>query len=146
MKSTKTPSILLMMLLSSMLFHSTVYAKGNMIARCKPLDDQVLGIDDSGFEVKNKQYRVETGQCYKLLIQSTGKHEYILEGADFFSSIYIRKLDIGKVELKVNSIHSIDFDDEVAVKLYFMPVKPGEYHVNDKYMSQKGTHFSFIVE
>ncbi len=121
-------------------------AKGNLIARCEKLDGQVLGVDDSGFEVKNSVYKIETGKCYKLTIHSTGKHEYILEGADFFSNIFIRKLDIGKIELKINSLHSIDFDDEVSAKLYFLPVKPGKYTIYDKYMSDKGTQFVFEIE
>lgn len=124
----------------------TAYAKGNLIARCKALPEQILGIDDAGFEVKESEYHIETGQCYKLPITSSGKHEYILEGSEFFSHIYIRKLEVGNMELGINSLRSIDFDDAVSSELYFLVVKPGKFEIVDRVLGDKGTRFMFVVE
>ncbi len=131
---------------SSLLLSQNVMAKGNLIARCEKLETQHLGIDDAGFAVSNQKYKIETGKCYKLEIASTGKHEYILRAPEFFSSIYIRKLDIANTEIGINSLRSIDFDDEVSVKLYFLVVKPGTYEIRDKYLADKGTRFEIEVE
>ena len=122
------------------------YAKGNLVARCEKLDTQELGIDDAGFAVLHPLYNIETGKCYKLEISSSGRHEYILQGPEFFSSIYIRKLEVGKVELGINSLRSIDFDDEVSVELYFLVLKPGKYEITDRVLGDKGTRFTFNVE
>lgn len=134
------------LILLQLLFIDSVLARGNMVARCEKLETQHLGIDDAGFAVANDSYNIETGKCYKLEISSSGRHEYILLGAEFFSSIYIRKLEVGKVELGINSLHSIDFDDAVSVELYFLVLKPDRYKIFDKYLGDKGTQFEFIVE
>ncbi|MCG8379896.1 MAG: copper-binding protein [Proteobacteria bacterium] len=136
----------ILVILFVLFFSNSVFAKGNLIARCEKLETQHLGIDDAGFAVSKQKYQIETGKCYKLEIASTGKHEYILRAPEFFSSIYIRKLDVANTEIGINSLRSIDFDDEVSVKLYFLVVKPGTYEIRDKYLADKGTRFEIEVE
>ena len=136
----------ILVILSVLFFYNSVFAKGNLIARCDKLEEQKLGFDDAGFSVSVPKYKIETGQCYKLPITSSGKHEYILQGAKFFSHIYIRKLDIAQMEIGINSLRSIDFDGPVTAVLYFLAVKPGKYMITDRDLSDKGTRFEIEVE
>lgn len=145
-KATKTVAATMFGLCAMSLAIPQAAAEGNLVARCKGLEDLLLGTDDAGFAVSQSSYEIETGKCYKLEITSSGKHEYILQGAEFFANIWIRKLEIGNIELKPNSLHSIDFDADESLELYFLAIKPGTYKLTDRDLGDKGTEISFLIK
>ena len=63
--------------LSTFVIFGTTSAQGNgsLARNCKDLPALVLGTDEAGFAVCQKTCELETGKCYKLAIESTGKQD-----------------------------------------------------------------------
>jgi len=121
-------------------------AKGYLATRAVKLPDLVIGTDDLGFEVSQKEYKLETGKAYRLKIVSTGRHEYAMVAPELFDFIWLRKVEAGGMEIKANSIYELEFEDEAEVEIFFVPIKPGRYEMSARGLEQRGVVIKFIVE
>ena len=121
-------------------------AKGDLSIRCKKLPELVLGTDNAGYAVSQKEYRLETGKCYKLEIQSSGRKEYVLRGAEFFRNMWVRKIEAGDVEIKATHLYELEFENESEADLFFTMIKTGTYKLSAIGLESKGTVITFIVK
>lgn len=121
-------------------------AKGYLATRAVELPDLVIGTDDLGFAVSQKEYRLETGKAYSLKIISTGRHEYAMVAPEFFDFIWLRKVEAGGMEIKANSIYELEFEAEAEAEIFFVPIKPGRYQMSARGLEQRGVVITFIVE
>jgi len=119
---------------------------GDLARKCKKLDPLVLGTDEAGFKVSQPKYELETGECYKLEIVSTGKQEYALRGPEFFRNIWLRKLEAGGMEIKATHLFELEFEDEAEAELYFTPIRPGSYKLAAAGLEAKGTVVTINVK
>src|SRR3546814_4519848 len=66
-------------------------AEGYLATQPTELEELVLGTDMIGYNVSVKEYSLETGQAYSLLIKSSGVKEYAIVAPDFFDYIWLLK-------------------------------------------------------
>ena len=102
-------------------------SEGYLAGKAEALPDLEIGLGDSGLEKKGGDYSIVTGKGYSLKIKSTGKHECAIVAPQFFANIYIRKVEINKVEVKLSGLHEIEMEEEGEAELYFVAIRPGEY-------------------
>ena len=124
----------------------TALAKGYLATRATRLPDLVLGTDNTGFGLSQKEYRLETGKAYRLKIVSTGKHEYAMVAPEFFDFIWLRKVEAGGLEIKAISIYELEFENEAEAEIFFVPIKPGSYKMKAKGLEIRGVEVKFIVK
>src|SRR3546814_12471147 len=69
---------------------------GYLATQPTELEELVLGTDMIGYNVSVKEYSLETGQAYSLLIKSSGVKEYAIVAPDFFDYIRSEERRVGK--------------------------------------------------
>ena len=106
---------------------SAVFAEGFLVQRTKRLPDLELGLGAAGYGVSDHKYELETGKGYRLWLKATGAKECAFVAPEFFKNVWFRKIEINKVELKVQAVYEIEFEREGSAELFFTPIKPGEY-------------------
>ena len=121
-------------------------AKGYLASRPEALPDLVLGIDDTGFGISQKEYNVETGKSYRLKIISTGAEEYAIVAPRFFDLIWLRKVEAGGMEIKANAIYELEFEKESEAEIFFVPIKPGKYEMYAKGLKERGVLVTINVK
>lgn len=121
-------------------------AEGYLAGKPEALTDLEIGLGDSGFEKKGGDYEIVTGKGYSLKIKSTGKHECALLPPAFFDNIFIRKVEVNKVEIKLAALKEIEMEDEGEAELFFVAIRPGECTWNCRNLEAKGFTGKFIVK
>jgi hypothetical protein len=147
--STSTKSLLKKSCLAAALVGVTLagplQAKGDLTIRPQALPDLVLGSEVSDYAMSQQSYQLETGQAYKLKIVSSGRKEYAIEAPEFFTSIFLRKVEAGGMEIKATTLVQLEFEDEGEAELYFVPIKPGDYPFVSRGLEGKGMVGTFQV-
>ena len=64
----------------------------------------------------------------------------------FFRNIYIRKIEVGGVEIKVPALDEIEFEKGGEAELFFVAIRPGTFDFGPKGMIERGTVGKFIVK
>jgi hypothetical protein len=113
-------------------------AEGFLATEAQKLPDLVFGTDRDGFAVSQPRYDLETGRAYQLTIVSSGRREYAIRGDDFFNFLWLRKVEVGDVEIKVNGLYEIEMEREGKATLIFVPIRPGKYRIYAKGLDTKG--------
>lgn len=136
---------LVLILLIFFSFYFSVLAKGDLALRSKKIELK-LGSDKSDYEMSQKEIKLETGKAYRLHISSMGFKEYEFEAEDFFNNIWIRKIEVGGIEIKAPVIKEIEFEREGKVEINFVPIRTGEYPFEIEGLQNKGMTGIFIIE
>ena len=121
-------------------------AKGDLTRRPIALPDLVMGSEESDYSLSQKHYELETGKAYKLAIISTGRKEYAFVAPEFFSSIFLRKVEAGGMEIKALSLTELEYEDEGEAEIYFVPIKPGKFEFELEGLQSKGMTGVFDVK
>jgi uncharacterized cupredoxin-like copper-binding protein len=124
---------------AQMLFDPSVHK----LVRLEPL---VLGSEDNNFHMAPKEYRLKVGQGYRLKIRAATDFEYAFVAPTFFSNIWIRKVEVGDIEIKTRTLEEIEFEDEGEAELFFVAIRPGTYEFGARNMQERGMVGQFIVE
>jgi hypothetical protein len=129
--------VVLVCLLGALL-RGPAWAEGYLATDLQKLPDLVFGVDQAGFAVSTPSYRLTTGKAYQLTIVSTGKREYAIHADEFFNFIWLRKVEVGDVEIKATGLYEIEMEREGKATLFFVPIKPGKYRIYAKGLDSKG--------
>lgn len=121
-------------------------ADGFLAAKPEKLPDMNLGLGDAGYGVSQKDYNLVTGKGYRLKITNTGAKECAWIAPDFTASIWLRKVEVKKVEIKTSYLVEVEMEDEGEAELFFVPIKPGEYIWRCRGLEEKGVTGKFIVK
>ena len=121
-------------------------AEGYLATETQKLPDLVFGTDQAGFAVSNPSYDLVTGKAYQLTIISSGKREYAIRGDDFFNFIWLRKVEVGDVEVKVNGLYELEMEREGKATIFFVPIRPGKYRIYAKGLDTKGSVTNITVK
>lgn len=113
------------------------------LERLKPL---ILGSDDNDFYMEPTEYRLKVGQGYRWMIRAENDFEYGVVAPEFFRNIWIRKVEVGDVEIKTPSLDEIEFEDEGEAELFFVTIRPGSYEFGVRGMQERGMVGTIIVE
>jgi hypothetical protein len=109
---------------------ATSYAGAVDLAKGRQtLADLVLGGDDGDdYKVSQKDYEFEAGKAYQLDIVSKGGKEYKFFSPEFFRNIWINQIVINHLEIHgPGSPHHLEWDDEGAIRLEFVVIRPGAF-------------------
>lgn len=124
---------------------ATALAAGDLTRKPMALPDLVLGSEVTDYAMSQKSYQLETGQSYKLKIVSSGLKEYAIEAPQFFTSIFLRKVEVGGMEIKATTLVQLEFEDEGEAEIYFVPIKPGQFPFYARGLEVKGMTGMFEV-
>ncbi|MBA4501774.1 cupredoxin domain-containing protein [Marinobacterium marinum] len=123
----------------------TAVAEGDLTTRPERLPDLVLGSEVTDYALSQSRYELVTGQAYRLKVISSGLKEYAMKAPEFFSSIYLRKVEAGDLEIKAVALTELEFEQEGEAELYFVPIKPGEFRFYMSGLESKGMEGVFSV-
>lgn len=113
------------------------------LERLEPL---VLGAEDNSFHMEPKEYRLKVGQGYRWMMQAQTDFEYGVVAPQFFRNIWIRKVEMGDVEVKTPMLDEIEFEDAGEAELFFVAVRPGTFEFSVRGMEDRGMVGTIIVE
>lgn len=113
------------------------------LERLEPL---VLGTEDNSFHMEPKEYRLKVGQGYRWMMKAETDFEYGVVAPQFFRNIWIRKVEIGDVEVKTAMLDEIEFEDVGEAELFFVAIRPGTYEFGVRGMQDRGMVGTIIVE
>jgi hypothetical protein len=121
-------------------------AEGYLALKPEKLPDMVLGLGEAGFGISQKEYALTTGKAYRLKIKSTGQKECAWQAPEFVNYIWLRKVEVNKVEIKATHVYEIEMEREGEAEIFFVPIRPGEYAWGCKGLESKGMAGRFIVK
>ena len=121
-------------------------AEGDLAQKPEKLPDLVLGTGEAGFGVSRKDFALTTGKAYRLKIKSTGQKECAWQAPEFVNFIWLRKIEVNKVEIKASHVYEIEMEREGEAEIYFVPIRPGEYAWGCKGLEGKGMAGRFVVK
>jgi uncharacterized cupredoxin-like copper-binding protein len=113
------------------------------LERLEPL---ILGSEDNSFFMEPKEYRLKVGQGYRWMMKAETDFEYGVIAPQFFRNIWIRKVEIGDVEVKTATLDEIEFEDVGQAELFFVAIRPGTYEFAVRGMQERGMVGTIIVE
>lgn len=138
--------LLPLLLIISLLGVDQLHAAGDMTRRPVALPDLVLGSEESDYSMSQNEYQLETGQAYQLKIIASGQKEYAFQAPEFATSIYLRKVEAGGVEIKAVTLTELEFEEAGEAEIFFLPVKPGKFRFYAKGLEGKGMLGHFVVK
>jgi hypothetical protein len=121
-------------------------AEGDLAQKPERLPDLVLGTGETGFGVSRKDFALTTGKAYRLKIKSTGQKECAWQAPEFVNYIWLRKIEVSKVEIKASHVYEIEMEREGEAEIFFIPIRPGEYAWGCKGLEGKGMAGRFVVK
>ena len=133
-------------LLASSAAPGLALAEGDLALKPEKLPDLVLGLGEAGYGISQKDFALTTGQAYRLKIKSTGQKECAWQAPEFTNTIWLRKVEVNKVEIKASHVYEIEMEREGEAEIFFVPIRPGEYAWGCKGLEGKGMAGRFIVK
>ena len=121
-------------------------AEGYLALKPEKLPDLVLGLGETGYGVSQKDYALTAGKAYRLKLKSTGQKECAWEAPTFTNYIWLRKVEVGHVEIKASHVYEIEMEREGEAELFFVPIRPGDYAWGCRGLESKGLAGKFIVK
>ncbi|MEP9378526.1 copper-binding protein [Aquabacter sp. CN5-332] len=134
------------LLLAVTLTAGSAQAEGYLAQKVERLPVLELGLGNAGYGVSQKDYTLQTGKGYVLKLKSTGAKECAWIAPDFTNFIWLRKVEVNKVEIKASHIYEIEMEREGEAEIFFVPIRPGEYAWSCRGLEEKGMAGRFIVK
>lgn len=122
-----TPFLLTLCLLSSATFAQV----GGSLIQFPPLDLelQITETAEGRPVLDVTEFRLVTGEYYRLNVTSTGQTDWRLELADLLQNSHLRVVTINGIEvhLQAMAFRAIEFDQPGTASFSFTPIAPGTY-------------------
>ncbi|HZA01347.1 MAG TPA: copper-binding protein [Hyphomicrobiaceae bacterium] len=125
---------------------SLALAEGDLSDRPQKLPDLALGLGDTGYGVSQKDFALATGKAYRLKITSTGNKPCAWQAPMLTNSIWLRKVEVNRVEIKASHLYEIEMEREGEAEIYFVPIRPGKYAWSCRGLEGKGVAGEFMVK
>jgi uncharacterized cupredoxin-like copper-binding protein len=113
------------------------------LERLTPLQ---LGSEENPASMEPREYKLKVGKGYRWKIQASDLNEYALVAPGFFRNIWIRKIEVGGVEIKSATLDEVEFEDGGEAELFFVAVRPGTFEFGPKGMMERGVVGKFIID
>ncbi|MBQ0818314.1 MAG: hypothetical protein KBT60_10135 [Methyloceanibacter sp.] len=113
------------------------------LERLKPL---ILGVDKDSSRMEPMEYRLKVGQGYRWKIKASDLTEYAFVAPAFIRNIWIRKIEVGGVEIKAVTVDEIEFENGGEAELFFVAIRPGTYEFGTKGLMERGVVGKIIVD
>ena len=121
-------------------------AAGDLAVRPIKLPVLEIGLGDAGFGVSQTDFELETGKAYQLVIKSTGAKECAWRAPELSNTMWLRKVEVNKVEIKASHLQEIEMEEEGEAELFFVPIRPGTFQWSCAGLEEKGMAGKFIVK
>jgi hypothetical protein len=99
-------------------------AAANLVTKATDLPPLQLS---AGKAFPKEPLQLEAGKYYRWKIESDGSSEMAIAAPEFFRFIWINEVVINEIEIRPLGLDSIEFDDEGAATISFVPIRPGEF-------------------
>ena len=119
------------------------YAEGNLASRATRLPDMM--IDSAELTLSVDRFEVETGRYYRWRIIHDGGEEFQILAPDLFRNSWIDQVVIEDLEVKPLGLHSIEFDDEGTIDIWFVPIRQGNFGFWIAGYENRGLAGTFVV-
>jgi uncharacterized cupredoxin-like copper-binding protein len=113
------------------------------LVRLEPL---VLGVGDDSTKMAPMEYRLKVGQGYRWMIKASDLTEYAFIAPAFIRNIWIRKVEVGEVEIKAATLDELEFENGGEAELFFVAIRPGTYEFGSRGLMDRGVVGKIIVE
>lgn len=113
------------------------------LERLKPLE---FGSETDISHMEPREYRLKVGQGYRWKIKASDLQEYAFTAPAFFRNIWIRKIEVGGVEIKSPTLDEIEFEKGGEAELFFVAVRPGTFDYGSRGLMDRGMVGKIIVE
>ena len=134
------------LLIGSLIGFDNIYAAGDLTRLTTALPELRLGDDESDYSMSQQEYMLETGKAYQLKIIASGQKEYAFQAPEFATSIFLRKIEAGGVEIKAVTLTELEFEDAGEAEIFFVPIKSGKFRFYAKGLEGKGMLGYFVVK
>ena len=121
---------------------SGAQAAGNIASKPTELE---IKVDTVNLKFSQTKFDRETGKYYKLTLSSDGEEELDLKAPDLWENSYINQLEINDVDVFVTNAFHIGFDSEGEATVFFVPLRPGNYHLYADGFQNRGLDATFAV-
>jgi hypothetical protein len=129
--------------LGTMLLCAKVSAEGNLASDATRLPD--LTLDSAALSMSWTETELETGKYYRWRIVHDGGEEFQVVAPDLFRNSWINQVVIDDLEVKPFGLHSVEFDDEGTIDIWFVPIRPGDYAFGIAGFESRGMAGTFVV-
>ena len=119
------------------------FAEGNLASQPTRLDDMV--IDSAELSLSVNEFELETGKYYRWRIIHDGGEELQFVAPELFRNSWINQVVINDLEIKPYGLHSVEFDDEGTIDIWFLPLRPGRYEFWAAGYKERGLAGTFTV-
>jgi uncharacterized cupredoxin-like copper-binding protein len=113
------------------------------LVRLEPL---VFGLDDDNTKMAPMEYRLKVGQGYRWKIKASDLTEYAFVAPAFVRNIWIRKIEVGGVEIKAVTFDELEFENGGEAEVFFVAIRPGTYEFGSKGLMERGVMGTIVVE
>ena len=125
-----------------MLLPMAAQAAGNLASR--PADIKLT--IDRNLKPSDTNYQLETGKYFRWTIRNEAPGEELeIMAPDLWRNAYLEHISFGENEVFPLGIYSIEIDEDQEVKIFFIPLRPGDYDWYIKGQEQRGLKGKFIV-
>lgn len=97
------------------------------VERPERLPELVLGSDDDITYLSETEYHLKLGQAYRLSVTNAGYGEVQFRAPQLVRRSWIRKVQVGPLEIQTNYFYGLEFDDRGTMEFFFTPAWVGEY-------------------
>jgi hypothetical protein len=118
-------------------------AEGNLASNATRLPDLMINSIDLNFS--ETAFELETGKYYRWRIVHDGAEELAIVAPDLFRNSWINQVIINDLEVTPYGLHSVEFDDEGTIDIWFVPLRPGEYEFWADGYETRGLIGTFVV-
>ncbi|WP_298493585.1 hypothetical protein [uncultured Maritimibacter sp.] len=121
----------------------TAMAEGNIASDATRLPDMM--IDSAALTFSETQFELETGKYYRWRIVHDGGEEFLIMAPELFRNSWINQVIIEDLEVAPLGLHSVEFDDEGTIDIWFVPIRPGDYDFYVPGYEERGLKGTFVV-
>jgi uncharacterized cupredoxin-like copper-binding protein len=106
----------------------------------------MLGSETDSVHMAPKEYRLKVGQGYRWKILASDQSEYAFVAPAFLRNVWIRKVEVGDVEIKAATLDELEFEKGGEAELFFVAIRPGTYDFGSRGLMERGVVGKIIVE
>ena len=121
----------------------TALAEGNIASNATRLPDMM--IDSAALTFSETSFELETGKYYRWRIVHDGGEEFLIMAPELFRNSWINQVIIEDLEVAPLGLHSVEFDDEGTIDIWFVPIRPGDYDFYVPGYEERGLKGTFVV-
>ncbi len=118
------------------------WSAGNLASR--PTDIELTV--DRNLKPSQTDYTLETGKYYRWTVKNDAPGEEMqIWAVDLWRNSYLEHISFGDNEVFPFGVYTIEIDEDQEVKIFFVPMRPGDYEWSIKGQEARGLKGKFVV-